>query len=992
MSQTNGYEAVEPGGDLFEDDGDEIMEDDNSVAREDYSLQDAGIDSLGDIMAEGDTGEGPKFDINHINDEPTEIDQRDKADDAVDYADMDSDEELPDEEIAEENKLPELPQQDEDDDDLFGDNDFPSSFPDASDLPTTPDDQVDLNEIASEHDILSPKNVPAFEDNLTETEREALAEQQRLLRDLDFEKAPQTLDDNLLALLELEYPSYSRDKTPFWSEIFPHRALKWAGKTPLRPPKPIRPTKVNLELDVDQRTLFNSSSLAHSKPWEDDGGIVRIETATRKASEAELSDESDTDEETVNGLTMQDLEYLCVDLDTLSTITASEDEHSGHDVTIQNTIEAELFGAEDFMETNRPAKKRKIGPSAQDVVSTYFYEMPSFHDPEKTTRKLARKVVLDLSDPTLLLEEIDPEVARGRGRPGDAGTGAKSVKELLKGRFALSNDAEYDLLKQNHQHKVRGQLGALTVEHSSPALRLQFPFYKLKLSIKECRLFHRKKMFFKQLFFNFKKVNKVKRKSLKGKSVKEIYDRSSDLSLADNSNSLLLEYSEEHPFYLSATGMGNRIVNYYRRQTQDDTTRPKKDLGETQVLLPEDKSPFYMLGHVDPGETVTALYNALYRTPIFEHKHKPQDFLVLREETFEDGVAFYLRGIDHLFVAGQELPSKHIPKPHGRDVTAAHKNRLRAVCYRIARKKKTNRIKVEDVTKHFPGTSDMQNRQKMKEFMHFNREYKEWEMQNDAPVPDEEMIQGVLPPEEICRLDSLQVGQQYLQDAGFADEDVDDGDDDAKDSKKRLSLEQELAPWRLTKNFENASLSKAMLTLHGEGDPSGRGEAFSFIKTSMKGGYRSQGAPVQDALDKNQRRMTGGHSYNVADQQRLYEQDIRRIWNNQKQALEHQDEVEDDSIEDGVDGQDDNFAVNGDARAIPRSSTDTPAPFRRPDNETATSFSKRSTGSQTQRYLSITRMIVEKGVRRTETHIETNLAVIKRYEKIKTDQEAAAFE
>ena len=43
-----------------------------------------------------------------------------------------------------------------------------------------------------------------------------------------------------------------------------------------------------------------------------------------------------------------------------------------------------------------------------------------------------------------------------------------------------------------------------------------------------------------------------------------------------------------------------------------------------------------------------------------------------------------------------------------------------------------------------------------------------------------------------------------------------------------------LAPWITTKNFLQATQAKAMLRLHGEGDPTGRGEAFSFIRVSMK--------------------------------------------------------------------------------------------------------------------------------------------------------------
>ena len=46
----------------------------------------------------------------------------------------------------------------------------------------------------------------------------------------------------------------------------------------------------------------------------------------------------------------------------------------------------------------------------------------------------------------------------------------------LSQRYNISNDEAYDLLKENHQSKVRSTLGNLTVSHSLPAMRLQWPY------------------------------------------------------------------------------------------------------------------------------------------------------------------------------------------------------------------------------------------------------------------------------------------------------------------------------------------------------------------------------------------------------------------------------------------------------------------------------------------------------------------------------------
>lgn len=99
----------------------------------------------------------------------------------------------------------------------------------------------------------------------------------------------------------------------------------------------------------------------------------------------------------------------------------------------------------------------------------------------------------------------------------------------------------------------------------------------------------------------------------------------------------------------------------------------------------------------------------------------------------------------------------------------------------------------------------------------------------------------------------MQVGQRQLLDAGYGkDADAEgDGDDQSK-----LDIEQQLAPWSTTKNFLQATQNKAMLRLYGDGDPSGRGEAFSFIKVSMKEVFLRYGETMEDRQGKQTRQET----------------------------------------------------------------------------------------------------------------------------------------
>ena len=473
---------------------------------------------------------------------------------------------------------------------------------------------------------------------------------------------------------------------------------------------------------------------------------------------------------------------------------------------------------------------------------------------------------------------------------------------------------------------------------------------------------------------------------MKGRATQDVFHESKDLSLGDNSNVLLLEYSEEYPTMMSNVGMGSRVINYYRRKTMDDTSRPKLDIGETAVLLPQDKSPFSIFGHVDPGQATSALYNSMYRAPIFKQAPKTTDFLVTRSNTGTGGSTWFLRNIENLYVVGQEFPSVDVPGPHSRKVTTASKNRLKMISYRLIRKNRTHRISVGEVTSHFADTTDMQNRQKMKEFMQFNKEHKEWQMRQGESVPDEETVRSMVKPEDVCLLESMQVGQQHLQDAGFNKEDDDSEIDEAKEGQ---SIEQQLAPWYTSRNFLHATQGKAMLALHGEGDPSGRGEAFSFVKTSMKGGFKAAEASATEKMRAKQMKDLSGHAYNVQEQQKAYQQSIRRIWETQKQSLSSTHEQDNSDIdEDPVE----EASVNALGAGTPRSESQTLATLRRQDDDAASQFTQNSTESQYQRIVKITRNVrVDTGAIVSRTETIRDQKVIRQYLKRRNRAEEETF-
>lgn len=944
-----------------------------------------------------------------------ELDTGEKADDAIDYEDID-DEELPEEEagarlpaedateaIQEDDQIQNLfdepdnlfgePMENDakaaDDglDDLFGDEPAeaeeqqedhtkdlfseeeeeqeppppvvaapPPPAPPPLTAPPVVEPAAQLPEVIEEDRTEKPpvveKNDVPPEENMDPATLRAWKLQQSLFAMSSYgPDNPPAPPENVEELLQSLFPGFDRNVLPRFLELIPTKKAHFVGKLPVKPPKPVMPTKLSVEISQDQEKSFKTGGQGHKRPLDlDNLGVVPIIESPEEEGE-DVKEDVDLDlnneEPLPGGITLQDIQIVCADWDVHSQF--SEMDIDEEELPADNTQNVDDDG-DWLFETTRPAKKRKVGPSPSDIITLSHIDIPLLDEPEKATSRVAKKVTLDMNDPHLVLDERSYDsVAQKPKALGALGRDELDVNvtRRLHERYNISNDQAYDTLKQNHQNKIRSTLGNVTLDHSMPALRLQWPYYKTELARAEARSFHRPSLTFRpgQTCW-FKNPAQVKRKHQKSKDIKTVFNTTRDLSMADNSSVLLLENSEEVPTMMSNFGMANRFINYYRRKSIEDPTRPKAEIGETVVLLPQDKSPFSLFGHVDPGEITPSISNSMYRAPLFQHKAKPTDFLVVRSSTGSGGSNYYLRNIENLYVVGQQLPSVDVPGPHSRKITTVAKNRMKMLVYRLLKKSPDLRLSISDVTAHIPGTSDMQNRQKVKDFLQHDKDSKYWVPME--PVPDQDTIRSWVQPEDVCLLESMQVGQQHLHDTGYG-VDAETGGDDDEDAEGE-SFEQLMAPWKTTRNFLLASQGKAMLKLHGEGDPTGRGEGFSFIKTSMKGGFKAVGESVEDKLDAQRLKELGGHSYNVARQQRSYETSIRRIWDAQAASLSSTVEQSDD--ESDVDKEEEDFG-----KPTPRSEAPTPAPL--PQDETTSQYSKMSATSQRNKVLRITRKYEE---------------------------------
>ena len=905
-----------------------------------------------------------------------------KAEDAEDYEDI-SDDDLPEEEDATHGHgdVPGLTDDagtSNDTDDLFGEGRDSSPFGDDDhdpfqqghqrrlsgdlDLPSQDEPEVNLREI----------NFPEHYGNANQ--------------DPNIPAPAESEED----LLKQSWPGFEPGVVLDWNVLLPPKKAHFIPKVPLKVPKPLNPTKVSLDIAQDQEKSFRSAGSAHTEKRKrmleaEAKGLVAI----IEESDEDQIDEDDYDWtppsqlEPVGGFSFADLEIICDDWEAKINPPPRED-------LLPDDLEEEPMDEWEKEILGHSAKRRKVDHKEEtDYMSIPRFEVPSFDDFEQATKRIAQRVVLDLNDPYLLVDvrEMDPAAKRQRLSQDRSfkRTGKTSLSSSLNKRFNISNDEAYDALKENHQSKVRATIGNVSVEHSMPALKLQWPYYQVKLYTKDARSFHRPSLKFNKFLnqnITFSRPGLRKKKAFKSLSTQDMFKESKDLSLMDHyASATLLEYSEEHPTVLSNFGMGNRIINYYRRKDHGDPERPPPEdrVGDVTVLLPEDRSPFSNFGMVDPGETVRTLHNAMYRAPIFKHESKNTDFLVIRSSTGIGGTTWHIRNIDNLFVVGQQFPSMEIPGPHSRKVTNAAKNRMKMIAYRKIKHSKFNHLKINEITDHITESTDMQNRQKLKEFIHYDKNDKVWKMRPNEQPPEESAIRAMVKPEEVCVIDAMQVGARHLEDAGYAAQDDDDDKDDAMEGG---NLEQQLAPWKTSKAFLEASADKAMLQLHGDGDPSGHGLAFSFIKTSMKGGYIGalQGpAATSEAAMEAEKKLNGGHTYNVRKQQSLYNNAIRDIWEKQKANLSDTTEHPENEMEREQEEEDSRRAVNQTPRSFPAGIV----------NDSASQFSNTSKPSQAT--MVITRQFKNKfGIIETKTETVTDPRVWREYAKRRSAMDAEA--
>ena len=149
----------------------------------------------------------------------------------------------------------------------------------------------------------------------------------------------------------LQFPDSDLDEPPFYNRLFPPRPTEpGVLVAPVKPPKPLRPTKVSLELAPDQRQSFNTTSTAEVEYRSDLVSIVEKKTLQ---DTAESSDESDLDGPLPGGVTMQDLEFMCTDFEHRQPAIQQQDTSGLH-----SSFQRQNYGRQRQQEADNASSRR----------------------------------------------------------------------------------------------------------------------------------------------------------------------------------------------------------------------------------------------------------------------------------------------------------------------------------------------------------------------------------------------------------------------------------------------------------------------------------------------------------------------------------------------------------------------------------------------------------------------------------------------------------
>ncbi|XP_013414213.1 transcription initiation factor TFIID subunit 1 [Lingula anatina] len=413
-----------------------------------------------------------------------------------------------------------------------------------------------------------------------------------------------------------------------------------------------------------------------------------------------------------------------------------------------------------------------------------------------------------------------------------------------KDPFNISNDEHYNP-KLTMDNALRTNVGGNLIQHSTPACELRQPFFPTHMGTMKLRNFHRPPLkkyshgpmsqhgpqAVLPLLKTIRRKAKMREQERLASGGGEMFFMRTPQDLTGMDGELILaEYSEEFPPILMQVGMATKIKNYYKRKPGKDNNPPQFKYGE---LAYAHTSPF--LGSLNPGQCLQAFENNMFRAPIYEHRMKENDFLIIRTRQH-----YFAREVYTIFSVGQECPLIEVPGPNSKRANNFIRDFLQVFIYRLFWKSKDNprRIKMDDIKKAFPSHSESSIRKRLKLCADFKRtglDSNWWVLKPDFRLPTEEEMRAMVSPEQCCAYFSMQAAEQRLKDAGYGEKSLfAPEEDNEEDFQTKIDDEVRTAPWNTTRAYIAAIKGKCLLALSGVADPTGCGEGFSYVKVPNK--------------------------------------------------------------------------------------------------------------------------------------------------------------
>lgn len=515
-----------------------------------------------------------------------------------------------------------------------------------------------------------------------------------------------------------------------------------------------------------------------------------------------------------------------------------------------------IWDVDDVQDLNYP-KLLTLDPNDDNIIFEIPEDRPQSHDQTNQTA-LSRKALAQQNQ-----KDKKDNVRRSKIILGKAGVIVEPEvvsppPEDLAGEkqpWNVSND-EYYTYKATPDVALKPTVGNL-IQHSTPAVELRQPFFPTFMNRDRLREFHRPPLFttskrsrpISQGEPVFQPIESLTKHILHQAQLREkqriesgggemfFMHSAEDLSGKD-AEIILAECSEEYPPLLNQVGMATKIKNYMRRKTgslhidQETELAAKYEYGEPAVVS---TSPF--LGTLMPGQSLQTIENNMYRAPIYKHRFSNCDFLVIKSQD-----KYFIREVENIFTAGQELPIIEVPGPNSKRANNFIRDFLQVYIYRMFWRSalEPKRIKMDDIKKAFPLHSESSIRKRLKQCADFNRTGDNpnmWYLKKPGEfrLPQEAEIRTMVTPEQCCAYYSMLAAERRLQDAGYGEKSLCTlEDDDDEDKQREMDDEVKAAPWNTTRAFISAMKQKCLLQLTGVADPTGCNEGFSYVRVPNK--------------------------------------------------------------------------------------------------------------------------------------------------------------